>query len=465
MFQRIRDPLHNIIEFGDNELDRALWNAMQTRPFQRLRRVRQLGFSEYVYPGATHSRFLHSIGVYHTAKRIINVIDTQKGTPSESRSRVALAAALLHDLGHGPFSHAFEEVGAQLGLKNSHHEKVTELLIKDSAISEALRPLGSGFANDVAQLIANPYSDTYGAAISSQFDADRLDYLRRDQLMTGTDHGAIDFHWLMGNLKVKSVNWGEDEEQVGTVETLALSDKAFRAAEGFVLGLFHLYPTVYFHKTTRCAEKIYSSLLLTIAHFVKDGRISDIGLQKNNAIIKFFENPNDIENITGLDDSVVWGSLHQLSQSKSPRIRDLSSALTERKLYRCINYREILRHKFDTNDEGQALLDAACSRAAEKLSELLTDLDSNDSVDIPALLLDAGKREPYKRKQVSAGPLNQILIERPHSDQCDDLRDISDEVRSVRPFKFNRVYVQKDDKKLGAKIEKMIEEEALKCTI
>src|SRR5215467_13463577 len=133
--QRVRDPLHDLIEFNVErlQLEDVLWRVIQTRPFQRLRRIKQLGFSDFVYPGATHSRLLHSIGVFHTARRLIKVIE--KYIPAkDARGDQALAAALLHDLGHGPFSHAFEDVGERFGLTMADHEKVSELLIRDSEI-------------------------------------------------------------------------------------------------------------------------------------------------------------------------------------------------------------------------------------------------------------------------------------------------------------------------------------------
>ena len=108
--QRIRDPLIDLIEFDtvDNQLENILWRVMQTRPFQRLRRVKQLGFSELVFPGATHSRFAHSVGVFHTARRLMQVIRRDVHPAEESKIAQALAASLVHDLGHGPFSHAFD---------------------------------------------------------------------------------------------------------------------------------------------------------------------------------------------------------------------------------------------------------------------------------------------------------------------------------------------------------------------
>jgi len=118
--QRIRDPVHGLIVFGggsdphQNETDRIAWRLLNTREFQRLRRIRQLGFSDLVFPGATHSRFAHSVGVYHVARQIVDVVERrrreQNKQPDKERARVVLLAALLHDIGHGPFSHVFEEV-------------------------------------------------------------------------------------------------------------------------------------------------------------------------------------------------------------------------------------------------------------------------------------------------------------------------------------------------------------------
>jgi HD superfamily phosphohydrolase len=153
--QRIRDPLHNLIEFRADEFENAMWRAVETRSFQRLRRVKQLGFSDLVFPGATHSRLAHSVGVFHTARQLMRVIEEHMGSRSfePTRAHVALAASLIHDLGHGPFSHSFEDVGRRLGLQGADHEYVTDALIRNGEVTEALRPLGSGFASDVADVI------------------------------------------------------------------------------------------------------------------------------------------------------------------------------------------------------------------------------------------------------------------------------------------------------------------------
>lgn len=141
---------------------------------------------------------------------------------ADARVDQALAAALVHDLGHGPFSHAFEKIGERFHLKMANHEAVSDVLIRDSEVGEELRAMGSGFANDVADMVSGSGTpNIYTAVVSSQFDADRLDYMRRDRLMTGTQHAAIDFEWLMENLEVGEVERNVGETRLTPVQTLS----------------------------------------------------------------------------------------------------------------------------------------------------------------------------------------------------------------------------------------------------
>ncbi|MBN9552105.1 MAG: HD domain-containing protein, partial [Alphaproteobacteria bacterium] len=165
--QRIRDPLHDLIEFGTGEFDQFLWSLIDTREFQRLRRVKQLGFSELVYPGATHTRFAHSIGVFHTARELVTLIANRIGEKFEQeKAEIALAAALVHDLGHGPFSHAFEEAIKLLNKDNAkrngerpppkpkkHEQWTADIILGDTEISGAIRARGDDFQEAVSKLL------------------------------------------------------------------------------------------------------------------------------------------------------------------------------------------------------------------------------------------------------------------------------------------------------------------------
>ena len=221
--QRVRDPLYNLIEFREERVDDLLWQIIQTEAFQRLRRIKQLGFSEFVYPGATHTRFAHSLGVFHLARRLIEIIDVKlkkRGSPTSNNAEkdAALCAALLHDLGNGPFSHAFEEVGKKFQLASVNHESITDKLIREGEIGVILDRYYKGFRNNVAAAIGE-HSDIYSSVVSGQFDADRLDYMQRDRMMT-EDHPICKFvndmsSWQSSLLLDDTVIWGMLEQLRG----------------------------------------------------------------------------------------------------------------------------------------------------------------------------------------------------------------------------------------------------------
>ncbi len=437
--QRIRDPIHNIIGFEGNQFENMLWELINTRPFQRLRRVKQLGFSDLVYPGATHSRFAHSVGVFHIARRMMKIIETHlrsKNEFQEAQAQHALAAALLHDVGHGAFSHAFETVGKRLNIEMAKHETVSKKLILDSEIADCLKKMGAGFHKDVADVIDDDVSATlYSAVISSQFDADRLDYIQRDRMMCGTGHGAIDFEWLVENIQVGEVQFGVDEERVGKQQTFVIGPKAIAAAETFVFGLFQLYPTVYFHKTTRGAEKLFTELLVRVIELSGNGRSARTGLPENHPLVQFANDSDSIDNVLCLDDSVVWSALHLLADSEDELIASFSDRLRRRKLYKVIDVRE----EFRKQEKDEDALDKSCAQMKIKIEEWAR----KDSSPFPRILVDDCKRSPYKEYKEEKGPLNQINV----LDNGDlrDLRDVSDVVKAIKDFKAFRVYVDDDD--------------------
>lgn len=385
---------------------------MNTRPFQRLRRVKQLGFSDFVYPGATHSRFIHSIGVFHTARMLMDVVDRELGDQRKTnREQQALAAALVHDVGHGPFSHAFEDVGRKLGLKMADHEVVSDILIRDSEISEIFAEMGSGFANDVADIIKNGPGDIYSAVVSSQFDADRLDYVRRDRLMSGTNHGAIDFEWLIANLTIESIPYGVDNSPLREIQTFCLGPKAIFAAESYVLGLFQLYPTLYLHKATRGAEKIFSELLLHIFETARSGKGYKTGLPAKHPLLEFAIDPDDPKRVLALDDTVIWGALSQLAESDIPAISDASLRLRDRILYKTIDIRQAISLHFGDSDADRVELDERCSEIEQKIREKNEQWKAQDPQKLARILVDKTERAPYKPMTESKGPLNQIRIQ------------------------------------------------------
>jgi hypothetical protein len=362
---RVRDPVHGLIVFEKgNDLDQLAWKLINTPEFQRLRRIRQLGVSEFVFPGATHTRFAHSLGVFHNARKLIDIIDREMPRigekPEKKREEVAVIAALLHDLGHGPFSHTFEGVEESRGIEKRHEQWTADIIRNPDG---AIRPLLRGFWKDrdfceeVAGLLeADDPRDIYHAVVSSSFDADRLDYLRRDRLMTGTGAGAIDFDWLMEHVRVGKVPIEAPDATGGEelVLTFCLDAKALPAAEQFLLARYTLHQQVYLHKTTRCVEQMIAKLLRAVArHCQKSEAVSAMtGLPQNHPLICFFtirpgSEPDDskrkelekvaLASYLLLDDTAIMGSLDEMRLAKDEVISNLAARLLERRLYKTLD--------------------------------------------------------------------------------------------------------------------------------
>ena len=254
-----RDPLYNYIAF-DRERDGWLIELINCREVQRLRRIHQLGVSNFTYPGADHTRFAHSLGVTHlmllVLKHLDGISDKQK---IKSARHALLATALLHDVGHGPFSHLFEPC---LGI---NHEQWSIAVIRDekSRVHQILKDEYVYLPNHVADLINS--DDTkqpawQRALMSSQLDVDRMDYLRRDSLFTGAGYGHFDWHRLL-----TTVEFDKDDRD------LVWPAKSAMAIEEYIFARYYMYQNVYLHKTTRGFEQLLQAMWKRADKLRRDG--------------------------------------------------------------------------------------------------------------------------------------------------------------------------------------------------
>lgn len=184
-----KDPVHRYVHVRDQ----VIWDLVGTREFQRLRRIRQLGTTFLVFHGAEHSRFSHSLGVYEIVRRIVDDIFVGRPDWDESERLLVLCAALLHDLGHGPFSHAFENV-----FELDHEDYTRQILLGDTEVNAILKKVADDFPEKVSQVIEKTYPNKQVISlISSQIDADRMDYLQRDAYFTGVSYGHFDMERIL----------------------------------------------------------------------------------------------------------------------------------------------------------------------------------------------------------------------------------------------------------------------------
>jgi hypothetical protein len=315
----IRDPIHGTIE-----VDAAEVQVIDHPFFQRLRHVKQLGFGDQAFPGATHTRYAHSLGALHVASRVFDALFRESDVaPADARRfrRALRLAVLLHDLGHPPLSHSSEQMlprRAALGLERwlpaaemsgrATHEDYTLKLVADSDLARLLDRVteGDGFSSAaIAHLITGRPLDAGGAfraggldygpllrqVVSSELDADRMDYLLRDSFFTGAAYGRYDLEWLVQNLTTRAL---------GDAVYLALSSRAIFAFEDFLLSRYHMFVSVYYHYKSICYDQM-------LGHYFRESAGE-------------YEIPADPEAFLEHDDYYLWNVLRGSKSEWAQRI-------------------------------------------------------------------------------------------------------------------------------------------------
>jgi hypothetical protein len=320
--QVFKDPLYGFIHV-DYELIRKI---IDSALFQRLRRVRQLSGVQMVFHGAEHSRFSHSLGVYEIANRFLTVSDIQNAL-SERDKLVFLSAALLHDIGHGAYSHAFEDV---FGVD---HEKIgAALIMHDQEVYQALSSIDKEFASDVASIILKKKKfPLIEQLISSQLDVDRLDYLERDAYFTGAAYGHIDVDRLIRVLYIKN----------GQV-VFKLS--GIHAIENYLIARYHMYWQVYYHPVARA----YEVVLEKIYKRVKDLLLAGFEFKGNvEPLQKVMEDPSNLDSYIEIDDFYINGLILSFRNSKDEILKSLANDFLNRKIWGYLNDTEENQEKIN----------------------------------------------------------------------------------------------------------------------
>ena len=303
-----RDPLYGYV----NVEYKIISDLIDSREVQRLRRIRQLSGVSMVFQTAEHSRFTHSLGAYQMANLVLAEVEGMDKI-SEYEKLLFLISALLHDVGHGPYSHAFEKV-----LDCSHEDMSVKIILsKDTEVNKILSEY-KNLANDVASVIAhdNKYP-LIEALVSSQLDVDRMDYLSRDAYFTGAIYGQIDYHRILRSMKVID-------------NKVYVRASGVNAIEAYLMSRYHMYFQVYYHPVARAYESILESIFLRIKDLHKEGVKIDASIQ---SFLKVMENSDNIESYIDLDDSNVNGFIKQLTWSDDEVLKKLATSFEKRHLF------------------------------------------------------------------------------------------------------------------------------------
>ena len=325
----MRDPVHSYI----NVDYQVIWDLINTPEFQRLRRIHQLGGTLQVYHTAEHSRFGHSLGVYEIVRIMLENIKDLKDRLSEFEYVAVMCAGLLHDVGHGPFSHAFEAV------TSVHHETLTDrIILEDTGVHRVLNAAHPELPQIVADIIAHRHvRPLLSQMISSQLDADRMDYLLRDSYFTGVSYGEFDLFRILRTIRI--VN-----------DTLVVKESGIHAIEDYIMARYQMYWQVYLHPTSRS----YESIVHAIFKRMRDLEKTHPELLDCVPVFKPFlgDAPIQLRDFLRLDEASCMAGFMVLVESEDAILADLTRRLLDRDLFDYMDYKDTdaiqaLRHKVE----------------------------------------------------------------------------------------------------------------------
>ncbi|MCM3043060.1 HD domain-containing protein [Paenibacillus motobuensis] len=406
-----KDPVHNYVHVQDE----IIWSLINTSEFQRLRRIRQLGTSYLTFHGAEHSRFSHSLGVYEITRRIISQFERANYAdwPREE-GMVALCAALLHDLGHGPFSHSVEQAFQM------HHEDWTcRILLGDTEVRSVLRRMGDDFPDKVAAVIRKDYEQPIVVnLVSSPLDADRMDYLLRDAYFTGVNYGTIDMDRILRMLRPYKGR-------------IVVKDSGMHAVEDYLMSRYQMYWQIYFHPVTRSSEIILRQIFKRAKELYEQGHIFQF---LPEPLPSLFNRNMTVQDYLQLDEALVQTAFMQWRKETDELLGELCSRFIDRKLYK---YVEMDSLDIETIEEIRAAFNKAGLNPEY-------DLEIDFPTDLPYDVFrpDGEGRE----KQI-------LLLDR--QERLREISEVSDIVRSISGLQRGKFHLYFPDDKVRTIIDEL----------
>jgi len=310
----INDPIYGFVTLPDD----LVYDLINHPIFQRLRRIKQLGLTNLVYPGALHTRFHHAIGAMYLMTEALQVLKSKGVKITDDETRAAIVAILLHDIGHGPFSHALEHTI----VKGIHHEDISTMLMDE------LNKVFSGKLTLAIKIFKNEHPKKFlYQLVSSQLDMDRLDYLNRDSFFTGVTEGVVSSDRIIKMLHVQN---GE----------LVVEAKGIYSVENFLISRRLMYWQVYLHKTVLSAEKLLVNILKRAKELSLNGEdlfatpALSLFLRNNFSKKEFMKNPELLQQFVLLDDYDIMASVKVWANHKDFVLSALCKNLLDRNLYK-----------------------------------------------------------------------------------------------------------------------------------
>ncbi|HSQ63963.1 MAG TPA: HD domain-containing protein [Polyangiaceae bacterium] len=408
----LRDPVHGLVSFEADE-ERIVERLMDTPEVQRLRRVRQLGVTSFAFPGAEHTRFAHAVGAAFVMKLLLARLRSIHGELpywqqiTSDRARDALAAAMLHDVGHGPLSHLFED--AIPGVPE--HEEWTRRVVLDpgTAVHRVLAAEDPAMPGRVAALVSGEHPLPYRArSVSGTFDVDRCDYLLRDAHATGVRYGVFDLDWLLRSLRF-APSESKDEAPALAID----GAKGLPAIEAFLIARLFMFQQVYLHKATRAAEWMIRAILSRAARLIAEGA----RIEGTPRALELASHGNDLPlgEYLELDDAALTVAMHAWERSKDEPLADLARRIRVRALFKTY---ELFGENANAAGRARALATARdVARSAGLDPEVHVGLDVASDVPFeadkePLVVYSKGKSRPLSEVSFLLSRLKGETLER-----------------------------------------------------
>ncbi|WP_312109453.1 HD domain-containing protein [Brevibacillus reuszeri] len=308
-----KDPVHRYVHVRD----KFIWDLINSAEFQRLRRIKQLGTSFFTFHGGEHSRFNHSLGVYELMRRILDTFEGRIQLTYEEKL-LCLCAALLHDVGHGPFSHSFEKV-----FKYHHEDWTRAILLGDTQINRILRRFDDDFPKKLAEVINKTYDNKLIVSlISSQLDADRMDYLLRDAYYTGVNYGNFEIERILRVMRPQE-------------DGIVFKFSGMHAVEDYIMSRYQMYWQVYFHPVTRSAEVVLCKIFQRAKLLFSQGYPF---IQQPIMLLPFLQDKVELADYLALDESIILFHMQMWRKENDPILKDLCSRFLDRNLFKYVEY-------------------------------------------------------------------------------------------------------------------------------